>query len=356
MGNAIKGAQSAVNPWKWATDRYGYPKVIITLFLVALVAIAVAQGQSIPGFTKDIFAFVGMVGVLTLAMVPGIVSGIGLNFGVSLGILAGLLAGCIGVEMGFTGLAGFFGTFAIAVAFSAVVGLAYGWLLNRVKGDEMTVSTYIGFSMVSLMCIFWLLLPFKSPKMIWAIGGKGLRNTVSIGDSFGKVLDNLIGIPFFGETLPLGSLLFLALLCFLMWVFLKTKTGIAMSSAGDNPRFAQAIGINVDRQRLVGTVLSTVLGAVGILAYAQSFGFFQLYVAPLNMPFVPVAAILIGGASMRRATISNVISGTILMQALLVISLPVISKLVPDGAFAEVIRIIVQNGVILYALTKAGGK
>jgi simple sugar transport system permease protein len=140
-----------------------------------------------------------------------------------------------------------------------------------------------------------------------------------------------------------------------MWLFLKTKTGAAMVAAGDNPKFATASGINVDKQRTIGTVLSMVLGAVGILLYSQSYGFFQLYTAPLNMPFLAISAILIGGATIKKANIGNVVSGVIIFQALLAISLPVINGLLPIGNLSEVIRIIVQNGVILYALTKVGG-
>lgn len=128
-----------------------------------------------------------------------------------------------------------------------------------------------------------------------------------------------------------------------------------MVAAGDNPKFAEASGINVDRQRTIGTVLSMVLGAVGILVYGQSYGFIQLYTAPLNMPFLAISAILIGGASIKKASIGNVISGVIIFQSLLAISLPVINGLLPVGSLSEVVRIIVQNGVILYALTKAGG-
>lgn len=45
---------------------------------------------------------------------------------------------------------------------------------------------------------------------------------------------------------------------------LKTKTGMAMKAAGDNQDFI-ASGINVDKQRIVGTMISTILGAVGIV-------------------------------------------------------------------------------------------
>ena len=38
-----------------------------------------------------------------------------------------------------------------------------------------------------------------------------------------------------------------------------------MQAVGNNPRFAESVGINVDKMRIIGTVFSTVLGAVGIL-------------------------------------------------------------------------------------------
>ena len=45
-----------------------------------------------------------------------------------------------------------------------------------------------------------------------------------------------------------------------------------MSAAGENP-FTRAAGINVDKMRIIGTAISTALGAIGIIVYAQSYGF-----------------------------------------------------------------------------------
>ncbi|MDD3704689.1 MAG: ABC transporter permease [Clostridiaceae bacterium] len=340
--------------WKKITDRYGYPKVFITLFLIILCILAVVQKQNLPGLLKDSLVRVGMNGILVLAMIPSINSGTGLNFGLSLGILCGILAGCISIELNLYGMTAFFVAILISVPFSAAIGYAYGLLLNRVKGDEMTIGTYMGFSIVSLMCIGWLLLPFQSPEMIWAIGGKGLRTTIALADRFAKVTDNFMSFKILGEPVPTGTLLFFALGCLLMWIFLKTKTGVAMMAAGDNPKFATANGINVNKQRIIGSMLSMIIGGIGIIVYAQSFGFFQLYTGPLMMPFMAISAILIGGASAKKANISNVVSGTVLFFALLAISLPVINKMMPEGNLSEVVRIIVTYGVILYALTKVG--
>jgi simple sugar transport system permease protein len=85
--------------------------------------------------------------------------------------------------------------------------------------------------------------------------------------------------------------------------------------------------------------------------YAQSFGFIQLYMAPLFMAFFAVASILIGGASLKRATVTHSIIGTFLFQSILVVSMPVANVVVADN-IADVIRIIISNGIILYALTR----
>jgi simple sugar transport system permease protein len=342
--------------WKNITDKYGYPKVFITIFLIILCILAVIQKQNLPGLLKDSLVRVGMNGILVLAMIPSINSGTGLNFGLSLGILCGILAGCISIEMRLIGMTAFFSAILISIPISAVVGYLYGLLLNRVKGDEMTIGTYMGFSIVSLMCIGWLLLPFHSPDMIWAIGGKGLRTTIALADKFAKITDSFLSFNIMGEPVPTGTLILFGIVCALVWLFFKSKSGVAMMAAGDNPKFAVANGIDVNKQRIIGTMLSMILGGIGIIVYAQSFGFFQLYTGPLMMPFMAVSSILIGGATAKSAKISNAISGTILFYALLAISLPVINKMMPEGNLSEVVRIIVTYGVILYALTKVGGE
>ena len=129
-----------------------------------------------------------------------------------------------------------------------------------------------------------------------------------------------------------------------------------MSAAGANPRFAAATGINVDRMRIIGTMLSTMLAAVGIIVYGQSYGFMQLYQAPRQMGFLAASAILIGGASVNKASIANVIIGTFLYQGLVTMTPTVINSLIHLD-ISEIIRIIVSNGMIVYALTrKMGGK
>lgn len=334
--------------------KLGIPRLVIGLFYILLCLMAFIYNLSLPGQISNTLVRLGMNGVLVLAMLPGIQCGISLNLGLPIGIIGGLLGGLLCIEFGFSGWFGFIFAVVVGMAISAVTGYLYGLLLNRLKGSEMTVTTYVGFSIVSLMCIAWLVLPFKSKIMKWPLGN-GLRTTIGLQTSYRHLLNDFLAFKIFGVTIPTGLLLFFALCCFLVWLFMRSKTGIAMSAAGANPRFAAATGINVDKMRIIGTMLSTMLGAVGIIVYGQSFGFMQLYQAPRQMGFLAASAILLGGATTTRAKISHVIIGTFLFQGVLTLGMPVANAVVPQSTISEVFRIIISQGIILYALTKSGG-
>lgn len=333
-------------------ENAGWPRVIIALFLCALFVSAPFVGVRIDASLSDTLVRVGMNGILVLAMVPMVQSGCGLNFGLPLGIIAGLLGAVTSIQIGIRGSVGFLLAAAIAIPIAVVLGWLYGQLLNRVKGDEMMIATYVGFSSVALMCIAWLLLPYTSPTMIWGYGGSGLRTTISVEGYWLNALSKYVNIQI-GEFfyVPVGMFLFFAFVAFLVWAFFRTKIGTAVTAVGSNPEFARASGIDVDRMRTISVILSTVLGAVGILVYEQSFGFIQLYMGPFYMAFPAVAAILLGGASVNKATMVNVVVGTFLFQGILTMTPSVINSVMQTD-MSEVIRIIVSNGMILYALTR----
>jgi simple sugar transport system permease protein len=73
------------------------------------------------------------------------------------------------------------------------------------------------------------------------------------------------------------------------------------------------------------------------------------------MAFPAVAGILIGGASVKKARIAHVLLGTLIFQGLMATSLPVANELFAGTDLSETMRMIIQNGIILYALTQAGG-
>ena len=336
-------------------EKLGIPRIVIGVFFILLCFMCLWYDLSLSTLLSNSVVRMGMNSVMVLAMVPGIQCGISLNLGLPIGLVAGLIGGLVTIEWGIPGWWGFLFAIAFGCVIAAVCGYLYGQLLNRLKGEEMSVTTYVGFSIVSLMCIAWLVLPFNSLKLRWPLG-TGLRNTIGLDNTnFKQILNNFLSFSIGDFFVPTGLLLFMALCCWLVWLFSRSKTGVAMQAVGNNPRFAQAAGINVDKMRIIGTTLSTVLGAVGILVYSQSYGFMQLYTTPRQMGFVAASAILIGGASTSRCKISHVIIGTFLFQGVLTLGMPVANVLVPGSTISETLRILISNGIILYALTKSGG-
>lgn len=330
----------------------GVTRSLIVAFLVALLVTAALSGLDVWGLVNDSIIRCGMNMLMVVALVPPIRAGAGLNFGLPVGVCCGLLGSVIAVETGLVGWSGFAVALGCSVPLSVAAGAGQAWLLERVKGQEMMVGTYVGFAAVALMCMVWLLAPFGSPEMVWALGGKGLRTTISLTSSFRQVLDGAAVVRAGQLVLPTGLMAFVAACCWACAFYLKSSAGLRMAGTGQNPLFAKSCGIDVVRERRNATIMSTLLAAVGICVYAQSLGFLQLYLAPLMMAFPAVAGILIGGASIRQAQVSNAVIGTVLLQTLLTCALPVTQRLI-HGNVSEVARVLLSNGMILYALTRS---
>jgi simple sugar transport system permease protein len=95
-----------------------------------------------------------------------------------------------------------------------------------------------------------------------------------------------------------------------IWLFFQSKAGIAMSAGGENPTFTLSSGINVERTRILRYGYFNSFWCNWHHHVCSNIWILQLYNAPLMMGFASVAAILIGGASVRRARIPHVIIGT----------------------------------------------
>lgn len=245
----------------------------------------------------------------------------------------------------------------MAILVGTVVALLfdgiYSVILNKLKGNEEIVGTFAGFSFIPIMNIFWTLAPFKNRQMLYPVGGQGLRPKISLNQYFGGVLDNALKVNIGEFVIPVGLLLFFIILCFIVHLFFKTKIGSVMLAIAENEAFVKLSGVNINRYRAYAIIFSTVLAAIGICVYAQSYGFVELYNGPFMMAFPAVSAILIGGASRKKATILHVLVGAYLYQTTFLLSVPVANALfIPE--MSEVLRMIVTNSIILYAFLYEG--
>ena len=92
------------------------------------------------------------------------------------------------------------------------------------------------------------------------------------------------------------------------------------------------------------------LAAIGQLIFVQNIGAFQTYGAHEQVGLYAGAAILVGGASIVRATNGQALLGCILFHLLFIVAPPAGKTLFGDAAIGEYFRVFISYGVIALAL------
>ena len=121
-------------------------------------------------------------------------------------------------------------------------------------------------------------------------------------------------------TVPMVTFFVVGLLCIFNNALMKTKIGQQFRAVGQNRTVANASGINVDRVRVIAIVISTVLAGWGQLIFVQNMGSFQTYGAHEQVGLYAGAAILVGGASIKKATNGQALLGCILFHLLFIVA------------------------------------
>ena len=179
--------------------------------------------------------------------------------------------------------------------------------------------------------------------------GYGIRNTVSLL-SMRQKLDNLIAIKVSGIKIPVLTFIIIAVLClFIIW-FRKTKLGQDMRAVGQDMEVARDAGIDVERTRIISIVISTVLAGIGMIIYLQNMGNIATYSSHSQIGMFCIAALLVGGASVDRASIGNVFLGVILFHTMFIVAPRAGAYITGDSMIGEYFRVFVSYAVITVAL------
>lgn len=150
--------------------------------------------------------------------------------------------------------------------------------------------------------------------------------------------------------IPVFPFVLIFALCLFNTKFLSTRLGHNMRTVGQSQMVANASGIDVDRTRVIAMILSTVLAGWGQLIYLQNLGTFATYGAHLQVGQFAIAALLVGGASVLKATNRQAIIGVVLFHTLFIVA-PTAGKVLFDNAMiGEYFRVFVSYGVIAIAL------
>lgn len=348
--------------------------IIISAFAIPL------SGYSATYLVQELLTRIGRNSFLILSLLIPIMAGMGLNFGMVLGAMAGQIGLLFIYDWGVVGIPGMVLACLIGTPIAIVLGIFCGAVLNRAKGREMVTSYILGFfingvyQLVVLYLMGWVI-PITNPTLLLS-RGYGVRNAVSLVGIRG-VLDNVIPtiiagtestkqflnvqgagtffviqLPFIEGAIriPLGTLIVIALFCvFIVW-FRKTKLGQDMRAIGQNQAVADSAGIAVNRTRIIAIVISTVLACYGQIIYLQNMGTLNTYNSHDQAGMFSIAALLIGGASVSRASIANVFVGVILFHLMFIVAPMAGKNLVGEAQIGEYFRVFVSYGIIAIAL------
>lgn len=201
--------------------------------------------------------------------------------------------------------------------------------------------------------LVWHLWKFLSARFIFKKefnGKKALANCILAGVVYGLTFIPSIYKVLIVVHLPVMTYLCIAALCFFNTILMKTRLGQNMRTVGQNRAVATAAGINVDRTRIIAMIFSTVLASWGQLIFFQNVGTISTYGAHTQVGQFAIAALLVGGASVQKASNKQAILGIILFHTLFIVAPLAGKELFGDPVIGEYFRVFVSFGVIAMAL------
>ncbi|MCL2557722.1 MAG: hypothetical protein FWE09_04520 [Treponema sp.] len=251
------------------------------------------------------------------------------------------------------------GGFARPLVLLAVLWLTYG--LSFVVEPFLQFLYYdrvIGLTAVRLVALFMAL--YGAHALIHALLGRrgGVRSSLAkpIAQVAGAAA--IFAVTFFPAInlglsrvrVPIFTYLIIVGLCFFINWFLSTRLGQNMRTAGHDRAVATTAGINVDRTRVIAMIMSTLLAAYGQIIMLQNFGVMQTYGSHSNVGLYAIAALLVGGATVSRASVKHAVLGVILFHSLFILAPMAGNRLMGSALIGEYFRVFVANAVIAIAL------
>ena len=393
---------------KWDFREILQKNAVTVMFVVLCLIGLVCSGQTVSYVMYELFGRLSRNSFIVLALIIPIIAGMGINFAITIGAMAAQIAALWVIEWGISGLAGFLTAMVITMPIAAFFGFLIGKLMNKMKGQEMIGGLILGYFANGLyqllfLFIFGNLIPLKTPGLVIK-GSTGVANTIDLSTErgFKYALDGLWRVPFGTAALilcgliaiwslvklatkkedkkkaltrtgicvavaviaqlpfvtaafsmvsvPMVTFLIVALLCVFNNAIMKTRIGQQFRAVGQNRTVANAAGINVDRVRVIAIIISTVLAGWGQLIFVQNMGSFQTYGAHEQVGLYAGAAILVGGASIKKATNGQALLGCILFHLLFIVAPSAGKNLFGDAAIGEYFRVFISYGVIALAL------
>ena len=389
---------------------YIFNNMVTILFVIFCLIGLSLSGQPLSLVLNELVIRIARNSFLVLALIIPVIAGMGLNFGIVIGAMAAQIIIIAVTHWGIVGVPGFLLCVLLTTPVAIIFGYFTGKLLNKTKGQEMITSMILGYFANGLYQLLFLFLvgtiiPMNNPVLMIS-GGVGIKNTVDLTGGIKYALDNIFNkslyyvvynmalialvifialiiyslvkkkknlkvlifkaiislIVFVGcqvrsvavlldyVSVPIVTMLVIAALCIFNILIFKTKLGQDFRTVGQNSVVANASGINVDKTRIKAIVISTVLAAWGQIIFLQNIGTLNTYGSHEQVGMFAIAAILIGGATVSKATNKQAILGVILFHTLFIVSPTAGKNLFNYAQIGEYFRVFVAYGVICVSL------
>ncbi len=243
--------------------------------------------------------------------------------------------------------------FAIIVASLGIYGLTYIKAIEKfLSTDRLLLLHGVTIALVLMALIqVWKIIKFKIIKKDDEFNIKmPIINILLTGVLYGLTYIKVIEEVLLYINIPVTTYLCIVALCMFNNMLLKTRLGQNMRTVGQSRVVANSAGINVDKTRIIAMVLSTVLACWGQLIYLQNIGTFSTYGAHTQVGLFAIAALLVGGASVQKATNKQAIIGVILFHTLFTVAPQAGKQLLNNAQLGEYFRVFVAYGVIAVSL------
>ena len=355
---------------------------IVTIMFIVLCAVCMAFSGYAPNYVLyELFGRLSRNMFIVLSLIIPIVAGMGINFAITIGAMAAQIACLLVLEWGVSGIGGLALAALLTVPLGGIFGFLIGKLLNRMKGQEMIGSMILGYFANGLYQLLFLfifdnIIPIHNPNLTIK-GSTGIANTMDLSreGGFAYSLEKLWQLPASQAALVFAAVAAVLLVTGYLVSHrrnakkLAVQLGVIAAAAAvmQLPAMkalfsmvsvpmatfgvvANAAGIDVDHVRIIAIVFSTILAGWGQLIFVQNMGSFQTYGAHEQVGLYAGAAILVGGASVIRATNTQALVGCVLFHLMFILAPAAGKNLFGDAAIGEYFRVFICYGVIALAL------
>ncbi|MCK8058150.1 MULTISPECIES: hypothetical protein [unclassified Fusibacter] len=387
-------------------------KITMIFTLIVIIGVFISKQEPFYNL-NNLMQSVMQYSLLALALILPIMAGMGLNFSIVVGAIAGQIGIIMAVNWGLTGFYSFIFAAFFGTCFAILFGLFAGVLIDKARGHEMVTSLFIGYFVngiyqLVLFALIGTVIPIRAEQLLLS-GGVGLRNSIDLSDTLFQSVDGLLEVPFFvlliiisvlyliikayqfykgkvesdklrtylrmilptlvvlvsavvmyadglpneiamlkniGFPLITGAMIGAAAIS-ILW-FMRTKLGREFIAVALKKQNSEGTDMNASKVRIMAIVMSTILASWGQIIFLQNTGVLSTYGSHMGVGLLSAAALILGGATIKRATVGQAFIGVVLLRGLFILFVPVIGELY-SGNLSEVFRIIVMNGVFLYA-------